>query len=451
MGLAWAGPDPGRTRCGAAMTNSLIWGHPMIPRKMSLSLVFLASLVWAEQSHGQATGPSGSRSAVVAPKVAVDPSLRAWAWVALKPATGPATAGSAPAAPFPAIHQVEEIDPEHGRLRLGGAHGGWVEAGRAYSTLETLRGFAALIRDHPGDLGLVYARGLVEFGVGWDAEASADFTVVLKHDPHNAEAYFHRGVANERSSETDRAFGDLFEAIRLDPNRAAYYKARARVASRMGAHHRAVEDDTTALRFEPGDREGHFHRASSALVLHRYALAQSDYEIVLGEDPEDEAATRGRALALAGRKRYEEALKLIDGLRAKINFNPAAASDPNAPDFAANEAKRERAAAATLISAQISRMEGNALRARREYMRVEALKPGNPEVKAYLNQTQPETILAQVAPWFKGLLSWDVQNPQAETAPTQVAPAETPMPPPSSEGAPVPRAAGEPAEPEPKP
>jgi tetratricopeptide (TPR) repeat protein len=79
----------------------------------------------------------------------------------------------------------------------------------------------------PGDINLVFTRGLAFYKKKRYGDAIVDFTAVIDHMPSWPSGFVHRGEAHLAMREFDRAIADFSESIHLSPSLGPLYHNRA--------------------------------------------------------------------------------------------------------------------------------------------------------------------------------------------------------------------------------
>ncbi|MDR1451993.1 MAG: tetratricopeptide repeat protein [Helicobacteraceae bacterium] len=77
-----------------------------------------------------------------------------------------------------------------------------------------------------------------------------DWTQAIKFDLKDAEAYYKRGLANERLGDYDKALADYTRAIKLDPSLSAAYAGRGCAYRTLGDRGKALADYTWAIKLD---------------------------------------------------------------------------------------------------------------------------------------------------------------------------------------------------------
>jgi tetratricopeptide (TPR) repeat protein len=71
-------------------------------------------------------------------------------------------------------------------------------------------------------------------------------SAVIQRDPHDAMAYYNRGLAYGANDDLDRAVADYTKAIEINPNYAPAFDGRGSIYARKGDYTRALADVTRA-------------------------------------------------------------------------------------------------------------------------------------------------------------------------------------------------------------
>ena len=144
---------------------------------------------------------------------------------------------------------------------------------------------------------------------------------------HNR-AKLHRAI-----QQPERAIEDLTLLLRFEPSSSEAYFDRGLLQQRAGRHAAALTDYDAALHWSPPYWEPHFNRAQLHLALGDRDVALRDYERVLVLNPEH-VESRAHAFCLRGLI----AMEARDLKSAEANFSFSIAADPNLSDAWANRA-----------------------------------------------------------------------------------------------------------------
>ncbi|WP_395014743.1 tetratricopeptide repeat protein [Dongia sp.] len=185
------------------------------------------------------------------------------------------------------------------------------------------------------------ARDLLDAGLAlMEREAPQRFAFECSILLHNR-AKLHRAM-----KQPERAIEDLTRLLRFEPSSGEAYFDRGLLQQRAGRHAAALADYSAALRWSPPYWEPHFNRAQVHLALGDRDAALRDYERVLVLNPAH-VESRAHAFCLRGLIAMESG----DLAEAERNFSLSIAADPRLADAWANRATirfRQRDAEAAL-------------------------------------------------------------------------------------------------------
>jgi Flp pilus assembly protein TadD len=176
---------------------------------------------------------------------------------------------------------------------------------------ESLKYFQQSVAIEPGYVESRYSLGLVHLKEGRNAEAEASLREAVRLDASYAKAHAMLGVVLFRSGRTDEALTEAEEAVRLDPE--------APEVNNLIVFYRETGENERALKFWQGQqfadpksaipwREG----GNLLLDADRFEDAASSFREALRLDPEDALAWRGVVVCMAGRKRVDEAPRMVE-------------------------------------------------------------------------------------------------------------------------------------------
>ncbi|GAB2177173.1 tetratricopeptide repeat protein [Dongia sp. agr-C8] len=172
------------------------------------------------------------------------------------------------------------------------------------------------------------ARALLDDALAlMEAEAPERFPLECGILLHNR-AKLHRAM-----KQPERAIGDLTLLLRYEPSSGEAYFDRGLLQQRAGRYQAALADYDAALSWSPPYWEPHFNRAQVRIALGERDGALRDYERVLVLHPEH-VESRAHACCLRG----IIALEAQDLESAARNFTASLEADPNFPDAWANRA-----------------------------------------------------------------------------------------------------------------
>jgi tetratricopeptide (TPR) repeat protein len=121
-------------------------------------------------------------------------------------------------------------------------------------------------------------------------------TRLLRRDPRNITANYHRARAYERSGRIGRAIADRSRIIRVDPSSFAY-RARGLLFRLQGDYKRAVRDFSKAIELNPTNNYAYYDRAVVSEGKGDYGAAIADYTRAIAIDPDNVKQLKRRARA----------------------------------------------------------------------------------------------------------------------------------------------------------
>jgi tetratricopeptide (TPR) repeat protein len=198
-------------------------------------------------------------------------------------------------------------------LEIEPAHAATIEArGATYAALgktdQALDDLAKAIELAPHLAGPYAQRAQVHLRQQQIPEALADLDKAIERSPTNPALYLLRAGVHQVQGEKDKALQDLTETLHVRPNLPQALRARAALLSEMGKIDEAIADLDQLLAANPRDAES--HTRAGALLLAKKNLDQSisHYTSALNVAADNWLALQGRADALVGLGRAEEAL-----------------------------------------------------------------------------------------------------------------------------------------------
>ncbi|MDR1008577.1 MAG: tetratricopeptide repeat protein [Campylobacteraceae bacterium] len=122
--------------------------------------------------------------------------------------------------------------------------------------------YTVAIKENPKNAQAYYKRGLAKVGIYYKESAIIqDFTQAIKLEPNFVNAYLMRAKTYVKTKEYEKALADFTEAIKIKPNEARFYYERANFYDETGEHGKANEDFVQAVKLEPGTAEAYYNRA----------------------------------------------------------------------------------------------------------------------------------------------------------------------------------------------
>jgi lipoprotein NlpI len=145
-----------------------------------------------------------------------------------------------------------------------------------------------------------YYRGFGRVDRYYDSAAELDFSVAIGFDPELWPARWARAELKSRHRNYADAAADWSEVIRHEPNIASLYAKRAVALNDLGRSEEAIVDETKAITLAgPKDPIARFYlyRADAADAAHQWPKARADYSEVIQRGGDLLQAYLGRARA----------------------------------------------------------------------------------------------------------------------------------------------------------
>lgn len=148
------------------------------------------------------------------------------------------------------------------------------------------------------DAAAYFSRASTRYDLGDRQGAIADYTEVIRIQPHDDVAYTNRGLARYDLGDRPGAMEDFAVAIHHNPQNYIAYFNRGFVRSELEDKLGAIEDYTFALQINPDYSTGYFHRGLARTRMQNKLGAIQDYNEVIRLNPQDATAYFYRGLAL---------------------------------------------------------------------------------------------------------------------------------------------------------
>lgn len=194
---------------------------------------------------------------------------------------------------FARLHAHDRSYVEHdalGYLQRG------IEAHKERSFGEAIKHYTNAIDLQPDNHILVRAynnRGNAYDGTGRNDLAFEDYSMAIKTDPNNADAYFYRGFIYDSKRDFGKAIKDYDKAIALNPRYVDAYVYRADVSGRDRAL--VIRDYSKAIELNPHHSYAYMNRAKAYKLEGEIDLAVEDYNKAIALNPNHVFAYVGRA------------------------------------------------------------------------------------------------------------------------------------------------------------
>jgi tetratricopeptide (TPR) repeat protein len=123
-------------------------------------------------------------------------------------------------------------------------------------------------------------RGIAYSEMKRNSEAISDFTIIIKLDAKDDNAYQWRAYVYELSGDNSRAIDDLTAQIKLSANDAHIYDSRARLLARAGRYKEAIADYGESIELDDNPWT-YMYRGQAYEQLGRHHEAVADYSRAL--------------------------------------------------------------------------------------------------------------------------------------------------------------------------
>jgi tetratricopeptide (TPR) repeat protein len=143
---------------------------------------------------------------------------------------------------------------------------------------EAVQQYTLAVRSNPNDVQAYLKRGNAYFRESQFAPAIADFSRALKMDPNNPDAHLNRGISFLQMGQGDQAIADFDEAVRLKPNDASIYLNRGLALDRIDRTEEAIQSYSRAVEIQPALAEAYFNRGAAREKLGRRNEAIQDFK-----------------------------------------------------------------------------------------------------------------------------------------------------------------------------
>ncbi len=168
----------------------------------------------------------------------------------------------------------------------------------------------------------VLANRAVAYGrMSRNDQAIADYSAVLKLDPHYSGAHYGRAIALQAKRDFQRAIADYNQAIAeldaSDPKISKAFNGRGSTYALMGRNKRAIADFTEVIALVPDLAGPHQERGMVYLARKQYDEAIADFSAALKIGPPVPEAYLGRADAMLANTDFDGAIADYSAVIAK--------------------------------------------------------------------------------------------------------------------------------------
>ncbi|MEZ6088572.1 MAG: tetratricopeptide repeat protein [Pirellulaceae bacterium] len=175
---------------------------------------------------------------------------------------------------------------------------------------EAITLFDQVVQSEPNNAEAFYLRGLANERTDNVDAALKDYDTAIAKNPRYVEAFNNRAVLYAQQGEFAKAIDDFSKVLAASPKFALGYKNRGLAYHDVGNFASAMDDLTRAIELSP-DAQGYFLRANLHLEQKHYADAIDDYDKALELDDTNSRAWLNRGMALARLGKTSEARKSL--------------------------------------------------------------------------------------------------------------------------------------------
>ncbi len=161
--------------------------------------------------------------------------------------------------------------------------------------------------------------GTAYYRLGEEGAAKEAYRAAIELDGSYEEAYFNRGVLEQKEGNDAEAERLLRKAIKLDPGRAGSHARLGVLLHKQGKHLEAESEFRRCIEIDPSDYFTHLYLANNLGVQRREAEAEREYRTAIALRPGEEPAIKLFANYLDSLFRTDEATKLRSQLSQKPN------------------------------------------------------------------------------------------------------------------------------------
>ena len=122
---------------------------------------------------------------------------------------------------------------------------------------------------------------------------------MIRLDPDDALAYYHRGLAWSAKEQYDSAIADFDRANERERKLSFVYLDRGQARAARKEYDKAIADYAEAIRLSPRNAEAFYHRGLARVEIKEYDKALADYDAAIRLDPRFDEAYLSRAWLLA--------------------------------------------------------------------------------------------------------------------------------------------------------
>ena len=144
----------------------------------------------------------------------------------------------------------------------------------------------------------------------------------IRLNPQDADAYYKRGIANDKLGHHERAIQDYDDAIRFNPQAADAYRIKIGIAYENLRHESTTRDYDEAIRVNSQDADAYNNRGIAYDNLGQHERAIQDFDEAIRLSPQADAYKNNRGMAYDNLGQHGRAIRDYDDA---IGLNPLAA------------------------------------------------------------------------------------------------------------------------------
>jgi len=194
-----------------------------------------------------------------------------------------------------------------------------IELYKKQKWFEAAKVFDELVKKEPDNANAYYHRGLAHQRMNLLDEAVADFTKAIDLDSEDADAYFHRAQIYYDNLEWDKSISDLNRAIRLNPDYSEAYYGLGMIDNQIGEWEKAIDDFSAVIEREPDNALAYFHRGVNRTLNKSNKSAREDFKKAMELVPDEPATYLNMGITYAIEGNLEEAMNWFN---QSLKVNP---------------------------------------------------------------------------------------------------------------------------------
>jgi tetratricopeptide (TPR) repeat protein len=195
-----------------------------------------------------------------------------------------------------------ELTAKNAQLKAG------IELYKKQKWFEAAKVFDELVKKEPENANAYYHRGLAHQRMNLLDEAVADYTKAIDLDSEDADAYFHRAQIYYNDLEWDKSISDLNRAIRLNPDYSEAYYGLGMIDNQIGEWEKAIDDFSAVIEREPENALAYFHRGVNRTLNKSNKSAREDFKKAMELVPEEPATYLNMGITYAIEGDLKEAM-----------------------------------------------------------------------------------------------------------------------------------------------